>query len=941
LLAETLKNYIANVKSRLTQSLTKDIVESLGFEVNRQSKFMMREEQTPSASISSNGYIKDFGGDFAGDTISFVQYHNNCSFVEAINLVAPFVSMEPFNQEESSNIPKPLPKPLIKEIPKPTYNLEAIKHNHKADYTPELGLQGLQELYPCITSVDGVEQFLGWSKYYNSLTIELQGVTTVRRAGETKWKTFGSKQYIPFKINLHDKYVYLYSGMAEIIAMEKMGLSYIGLQSDSVDKSITQEIIDATKGKILVVIQENDESSRKLSQRITKIFDNVKIIDMATLANKKNIKGYDLRDFINDMESFEAVKKILNAATNITEIEGVESKTKKEIVIPYKSKYISSQNDLNIGSLERGVIIAVTGSGKTHAFENKPSTLILVPRVLQTTVATGEDSNYLIDTIFEKGAIITYEKFYGHYFGNLAFREFVDKKKIRVIVDEAHMLVRNQRKEYQLIYGLDAVFLSGTLDAAFREDLQRYKFKPRTPLKMYYTDGKVPEFKNALYFVDKAKALMSNYPNNCIVGAEHKFNNFDIHEYVAGQVFATSASREGVSMNRDTFDAIIVDAANCSSWWVKDIIQALQRIRSDKVIRIVTKPIINQKYRHLTIKHFLDIAEQQSESKELNTIAGEFYSKLIEYTHKMTGYTHATEYGVACFLADLTKDYYDPDLYSFEPYEGTIKEFKINTKTKKENSNISENNTINIVIDGVACTVPASNTRNVERWKFLFEAGTVNRFAKYTELTSFEWLWNQSSIVHQIRANYNKLNPTKKFNRDMLLKILRASVRVEFYDSDNNLVQRITDKNRRSLFFKVVSSNPFGVEGDLRLYNTYNTNALNTSDKAYNLGALEEFNSVSKTCSKSNENKEENSTENELQYTEKVIKNEVIFEQEDESEETIRFNSYKKVVSFYLEEEYGDRFIAIDSIKDDLVTFFIDDLDKVSFRSENFVKLLQ
>lgn len=85
---------IDQIKQSLDQSTVSQIVESCGFEVNRNFKFKYRDdERTPSASISKDGYIKDFGSDMAGDAISFVQEVKQVNFKEAVSVVAGFVNI--------------------------------------------------------------------------------------------------------------------------------------------------------------------------------------------------------------------------------------------------------------------------------------------------------------------------------------------------------------------------------------------------------------------------------------------------------------------------------------------------------------------------------------------------------------------------------------------------------------------------------------------------------------------------------------------------------------------------------------------------------------------------------------------------------------------------------------------------------------------------------
>ena len=82
------------IKSRLTREIVADIVSSCGFEVNRKFMFKYRpDERTPSASISPDLLIKDFGSDLSTDSIGFVQETKQMNFKEACDYVGSFVGI--------------------------------------------------------------------------------------------------------------------------------------------------------------------------------------------------------------------------------------------------------------------------------------------------------------------------------------------------------------------------------------------------------------------------------------------------------------------------------------------------------------------------------------------------------------------------------------------------------------------------------------------------------------------------------------------------------------------------------------------------------------------------------------------------------------------------------------------------------------------------------
>jgi len=82
-LRATDKPSISNIRDYLNDTLISAYLTFLGFEIETNFKFKMRDEKTASASIAYNGYIKDFGGQFSGDIISFIMEVHSLSFIEA------------------------------------------------------------------------------------------------------------------------------------------------------------------------------------------------------------------------------------------------------------------------------------------------------------------------------------------------------------------------------------------------------------------------------------------------------------------------------------------------------------------------------------------------------------------------------------------------------------------------------------------------------------------------------------------------------------------------------------------------------------------------------------------------------------------------------------------------------------------------------------------
>ena len=88
---------IETIKTYLNQDMVAQIVESLGYSVDRNYKFKYRlDEKTPSASISNsdNPLIKDFGSDLSTDAFGFVEIVSQCTFKDAVRYVGNFVGVD-------------------------------------------------------------------------------------------------------------------------------------------------------------------------------------------------------------------------------------------------------------------------------------------------------------------------------------------------------------------------------------------------------------------------------------------------------------------------------------------------------------------------------------------------------------------------------------------------------------------------------------------------------------------------------------------------------------------------------------------------------------------------------------------------------------------------------------------------------------------------------
>jgi len=126
-----------------------------------------------------------------------------------------------------------------------------------------------------------------------------------------KWKTYGSKKFIPYEIE--DDFVFLFSGMGELVIMKMLGLSYVMLQADGMVRHIPLELEELCKEKTIIVLQDNDSSFRKIVPEIQRHFkrSEVLVIDFERVLDRELKHGYDFRDFCNEIKDAKQVMERL------------------------------------------------------------------------------------------------------------------------------------------------------------------------------------------------------------------------------------------------------------------------------------------------------------------------------------------------------------------------------------------------------------------------------------------------------------------------------------------------------------------------------------------------------------------------------------------------------------------------------------------------------
>jgi len=203
----------------------------------------------------------------------------------------------------------------IKEIDK-TFR-EALWTCESKHYNGLIELLFNSSFWNSCPDLNGGVKHLGYSPKDGSITIHLyddnRAVQTIaiRESKGTKWKTYGSKKFVPYDI--HDEFIFIYSGMAETLLCERLQLSYIGLQSDGMVKHLPIELKELARDKNIIVLADNDKTFKAIIPTIKEFFTHSKtiVIDFEKVLKRELSHGYDFRDFCNEVGNADIVLTLL------------------------------------------------------------------------------------------------------------------------------------------------------------------------------------------------------------------------------------------------------------------------------------------------------------------------------------------------------------------------------------------------------------------------------------------------------------------------------------------------------------------------------------------------------------------------------------------------------------------------------------------------------
>ena len=260
------------------------------------------------------------------------------------------------NPKDFGSFKAELSKSIIFDDVVSNYDLNEIFDSLKINSIPSgriSNLIDLQILEHNPKAKEILKDFVYFSKLDDSIAIVLKDkeeikTIAINRAKDKdgniiKWKTYGSKKYIQYKIK--DDFIFIVYGMAEILLCELLELSYVAFQSDSITYGLDnhnqwiQEIKPLIQDKYLILLLDNDESCRKtinpikeqlahpqnviVIEMIDLLFTKAFLTDTAGLVSNESKKvwlehnneildkGYDYKDFCNTTKDPQQIEEII------------------------------------------------------------------------------------------------------------------------------------------------------------------------------------------------------------------------------------------------------------------------------------------------------------------------------------------------------------------------------------------------------------------------------------------------------------------------------------------------------------------------------------------------------------------------------------------------------------------------------------------------------
>jgi hypothetical protein len=305
------------IKNSINREQTADILSLSGYEVGRDWKFTLREdERTPSASIRQDGYITDFGGDFSGDIVALLHEKRGSSLREATLYVCEQLNINTGSESVGEYRPLPVKRKhqYLTDLTDERYK-QIVSEVGNFDRTDKqtFGDDGYRQSALSIapmwvysqtekTNLGLFREFTTYDEAERSIVLKIRNYTGKLISYKHRYKqlngkcvkwcsapeTHPNKQCMVSVPSHKDSHfpIYVVEGARDFLVMVLMGMNVVAIPTVNY-REWTQTELSIFTGENIVLIPDLDDSNmngvecmRNLGRQIDNVAKSVSVIDI-------------------------------------------------------------------------------------------------------------------------------------------------------------------------------------------------------------------------------------------------------------------------------------------------------------------------------------------------------------------------------------------------------------------------------------------------------------------------------------------------------------------------------------------------------------------------------------------------------------------------------------------------------------------------------------
>ena len=319
------------IKDSIDREQTAHILTGLGYQVGRDWKFALREdERTPSASIRQDGLITDFGDGWSGDIVALLHEKRSLSLKDATLFICEQMGIS--TDESYEYVPLPVNrKPQLQAELTDERHRQIVSTIGKFDRSDKQTFKDVgykksalsiapMWVYKQAQNVDIqlFREFTTYDEVEQSIVLKIRNNISKlisykhRYKGSIKWCTASgthpNKQCLVSIPNPKDQLfpIYVCEGVRDFLMMVLLGLNVVAVPTVSYSEW-TQRELSIFTGENIVLIPDIDEHNKgvecmaNLSSQINDVAKSVKVVDIRKVLDLVDIGYTDTKMDFSDV----------------------------------------------------------------------------------------------------------------------------------------------------------------------------------------------------------------------------------------------------------------------------------------------------------------------------------------------------------------------------------------------------------------------------------------------------------------------------------------------------------------------------------------------------------------------------------------------------------------------------------------------------------------